>query len=143
MAEAIQSLHMDRMREIERADFQNVVGKANEFIAGLPVSGDFAERWLIAESALDPVLNEAWQRRYDNPQAQFRAERQVEKALHRMRKAAASMPDKDITEDVRSVAWAVRGGIKQAPEAPPKNYAKMTNPEFRKELEDLGITPTI
>ena len=143
MDDAIQLLAQDRIRQQEQADFENVVKKADDFLAGLPVPPDFAKRWLLAEAQLDPVLNEAWQRRYESPEKQYRAERQVEKALHRMRNAAAAIPDKEITEDVRSVAWAVRGGTRQAPEAPPKNYAKMSNSEFRKELEDMGITPSI
>ena len=144
MADAIQMLAQDRIQQQEKADFENVVKRANnEYLAGLPVPADFAERWLLAEAQLDPVLNEAWQRRYESPEKQYRAERQVEKALHRMRNAAAAIPDKEITEDVRSVAWAVRGGSRQATEAPPKNYANMSNPEFRKELEDMGITPSI
>src|SRR5262249_15831242 len=80
--------------ERDKSDFDRVVGIANkEYLSGLNLPDDYAERWLKAEVLSNPQLAEAFDGRYQSPAHERQAEHILRKAFSRMREQATRLPD--------------------------------------------------
>jgi hypothetical protein len=124
-----------------QADFEKIVSKFDKEARerGYPISEDYTRRWLIAEAQLNPHVAEAFDRRYESPDNQRRAERMVKKAQERFLAAARKEPDPDATTIKADVAWAMRGATSKAPPEKAPRYGDMTDSEFRAELKKHGL----
>jgi len=143
---ALQSFIAERQLERDKSDFQKIVDHANtQYLADMAHLPDgYAKRWLESEAINNPQLREAFDRRHDDPQSRFRAERVVKKTLERMQREAKSAPDPQATEDVAAVTAAVRGTMNKAPPSRPVQYGNMSNREFRQHVKEThGYDPGI
>jgi hypothetical protein len=121
-----------------KADFDRIVGRANEMLSDHPnIPPDFAQRWLISESLMNPELRAAFDHAYDSAQARSVAEATVKKVLHRLRKEVAAQPDPNATEDVAAVTAAVRGTGGRVPEGKAPDFSRMSNNEFERKRKEL------
>ena len=121
----------------ERADFEEVLSEANDYLEGLPVAEDFAKRWLLAEVQLNPMLKEAWEYRRASPEHQAHAVKVIRRMFKDMRRSAEHTPDPVATEDRAAVTAAVRGASQMAPPAKAPNYSKMSSNELNAEWDRL------
>jgi hypothetical protein len=127
----------------EKADFEEVMSEALDYLEGMPVAEDFAKRWFLSEYQLNPMLKEAWDHRRDSGQHQAHAVSVVRRMLKQMHKSAANTPDPHASEDRALVNAAMRSASRVAPAETGESYAKrvsrMSNAEFEAEREKLGI----
>lgn len=127
----------------EKADFEEVMSEASDYLEGMPVAEDFAKRWFLSEYQLNPMLKEAWDHRRDSGQHQAHAVSVVRRMLKQMHKSAANTPDPHASEDRALVNAAMRGASRVAPAESGESYAKrvsrMSSAEFQAEREKLGI----
>jgi hypothetical protein len=81
----------------------------------------------------------AWRHRRDSQAAHENFNRLVTGTVRRMEKEARAIPiyDRDATHDREAVTAAVRGASKQAPEAKPPDYSRMSPAEFAAEKDRL------
>lgn len=135
--------HQQQKIQQEKADFEEVMSEASDYLEGMPVAEDFAKRWFLAEYQLNPMLKEAWDHRRDSGQHQAHAVSVIRRMLKQMHKSAASTPDAHATEDRALVNAAMRSASRVAPAESGESYAKrvsrMSNAEFEAEREKLGI----
>jgi hypothetical protein len=121
---------------------ESIVAKAGRELAdaGVPRSDEYVRRWLIAEANMNNELRAAFYQRYENPDQYAHAEKQIRKAVDRLRQAARREPDPAATADRELVAAAVRGASRAVPPpAPPPRYGDMTDAEFKAELKKHGV----
>ena len=125
----------------DQNDFSQVVSDADRMLreAGAVVGDDFAKRWLIAESKLNPALTAAFDNRYASKDHLRQANRQVKKSKDKLLKAAKAMPDRQATEDRMAIAAAVRGTSTKIPEKGPVRYGDVNDAEFAKEKAKFGL----
>lgn len=125
----------------DQNDFSQVVSDADRMLreAGAVVGDDFAKRWLIAESKLNPALTAAFDNRYASKDHLRQANRQVKKSMDKLLKAAKAMPDRQATEDRMAIAAAVRGTSTKIPEKGPVRYGDVNDAEFAKEKAKFGL----
>lgn len=133
----VQQINAERWHAREQADFGTLVTEAKQVIDDFAhIPEDFAQRYLIAESALNPDLKDAFDHRNDSAQARHHFNNVKETTLRAIRKAAASALDPEATEDRNMVVAAVRGATSRAPEDAPPNYSGQSNAEFRKTVKE-------
>ncbi|MFY9881131.1 MAG: hypothetical protein WBE94_12665 [Pseudolabrys sp.] len=120
------AIHQEQAQMRDQSDFSQVVNDADKMLreAGAVVGEDFAKRWLIAESKLNPALTAAFDNRYASKDHLRQANRQVKKSMDKMLKAAKAMPDPQATEDRWAVAAAVRGTSSRVPERPTTKFSE-------------------
>ncbi|MGC1761783.1 MAG: hypothetical protein WA769_02270, partial [Pseudolabrys sp.] len=120
------AIHQEQAQMRDQSDFSQVVNDADKMLreAGAVVGEDFAKRWLIAESKLNPALTAAFDNRYASKDHLRQANRQVKKSMDKMLKAAKAMPDPQATEDRWAVAAAVRGTSSRVPERPTNKFSE-------------------
>ena len=87
----------------------------------------------------DPALARAWTASANDPKARATLIKKVGEALG-SKFAKARGVDEQATADREAVAASVRGSSTKAPEGRAPDYAKLSDNEFRKECEKLGIT---
>jgi hypothetical protein len=137
----VKAMYQNQVVQQDQSDFENIVGRASKMLreAELPVSDDFARRWLIAEARLEPGLADAFERRNHSAEHQRRFQRLEKKAMERLLSAARLEPDQQATADRAAVIAAVRGTAKYMSEAPPVRYGDLNDAEFRAELKKHGL----
>lgn len=95
--------------------------------------------WLDGQAKRNPGLQNAWANRHQNPKG---FKKVVDVLARDFQKKFAKMPDRGATEDREMVAAAVRGASTKAPEGKAPNYAKLSNADFAKSIEDeYGFRP--
>jgi hypothetical protein len=134
--------HQEHLKQQETADFQKIVGLANDHLEGLPIPEDFANRYLAAEYQFNPGLKEAWDHRRDSPGHDDYATRVIKRVFKQMRKSASRIPDLQATEDRAAVTAAVRGSSNQAPPSDTaadyrRRVNNMSDAEFRKHADEV------
>jgi hypothetical protein len=138
----VQNLAQRQRFTQDKQDFESIVAKAGRELAdaGVPRSDEYVRRWLIAEANMNNELRAAFYQRYENPDQYAHAEKQIRKAVDRLRQAARREPDPAATADRELVAAAVRGASRAVPPpAPPPRYGDMTDAEFKAELKKHGV----
>ncbi|QWG16120.1 hypothetical protein KMZ68_13810 [Bradyrhizobium sediminis] len=133
----LQHQYQQQLQQQETADFDMIVGLANDHLEGLPVPDDFAKRYLAAEYQMNPELKKAWDERRASPDHDEYATRVIKRVLKQMHKSASRIPDLQATEDRAAVTAAVRGASRAAPEPARPNYNRMTDNEFSAEKDRL------
>ena len=120
------AIHQEQAQMRDQSDFSQVVNDADKMLreAGAVVGEDFAKRWLIAESKLNPALTAAFDNRYASKDHLRQANKKVKKSMDKMLKAAKAMPDPQATEDRWAVAAAVRGTSSRVPERPTNKFSE-------------------
>jgi ElaB/YqjD/DUF883 family membrane-anchored ribosome-binding protein len=135
------AIYQEQAQIRDQSDFSQVVNDADQMLrsAGIAVGDDFAKRWLIAESKLNPALTTAFDNRYQSKEHLRAANRQVKKSFDKLLKAAKAAPDPQATEDRWAVAAAVRGTSTKIPERGPVKYGDLNDAEFAAEKKKLGL----
>lgn len=137
-------IEAQRAAEQDRAEAEAVFARGAEVMAEAGAShlpADYAKVWLLNEAATNPALGSAWERRHESPEAARAAERAVDKALTRLHRHLASLPEPSLTADRALVSAAVRGASGQPPPERPPNYAHMTDADFNAATAKFGIKP--
>jgi hypothetical protein len=135
-------LYQDRQLQQARADFSNIVTRGEKALkeAGVPVSEEFVQRWLISEAQTNPQLRDAFDKRYASPENQRRAEKLIKQSMQNLVTSARREPDPDATADRNAVAAAVRGAsTNKIQERPAPRYGDMTDGDFAAEKKRLGL----
>lgn len=109
----------------------------NKIIGESGIDYDVAYGYLLAKANSDSAIDEAYKNSLSNP-------KEWEKVLSNLSgELKEKFPDIDrkATEDTEEMVAAVTGS-KQSTKAPDEspNYSGMSNQEFQKELDKLGIT---
>ena len=131
--QTVQELMAREQHRQNVADFNGVISKAENLLKQyeIPVGKDFVERYLRAESTLDPALTKAWDERHLSPEHARQYARHEKKALERLIVTARREPDPDLTADRWAVAAAIRGSAHGPPEERPVDVTTLSEPEFR------------
>ena len=99
------------------------------------------EAWIDGRARRDPRLQQAWLQRKSNPAAFERIAGELGKQFT---KKFGKLPDKNATEDREVVAAAVRGASTKAPAEQPPNFSRMSNSEYRKDVQErYGFDPGV
>jgi len=123
---------------LDRQAFDSAVGAIEKRLDAqeLIVPTGYVETALKAE-AHDPAVVQAFDNRGQDPKTFARTMRKLQDKIVA---AAKAMPDREVTADKMAVAAAMRGAsTNRMPEAPKPNYGKMTDAEFSKAKQDLGL----
>jgi hypothetical protein len=124
------------------SDFNGVISKAENLLKeyGVPVSDGYVERYLRAESQLDPALSKAWDERHLSPEHARQYARHEKRALERLVATAKREPNPEATEDRWAVTAAIRGGSQgRPPEEKPVNLGDLNDSEFKNLLRKHGV----
>jgi hypothetical protein len=129
-----------RQQEQHEADLKTTISQVRGDMDSKFFDDKFVTAFIDKEARDNLKLQEIWQDRFNNPRALATA---VNKLAKDFQKTYSRMPDPDVTEDRAMVAQAIRGAAGPAQVEPPRDHARMSNKDFREELQSLGIQSNV
>jgi hypothetical protein len=99
------------------------------------------QAWLDTQVRQDETLKNTWLNRAQDPRMWQAAERNLKAQFHK--EFSRQVFDTEATEDRALVASAIRGAAGPAQVEPSRDYARMSNKDFREELQSLGIQSNV
>jgi hypothetical protein len=129
-----------RQQEQHEADLKITIAQVRGDMDSKFFDDKFVTAFIDKEARDNLKLQEIWQNRFNNPRVLATAVNQLAKDFQ---KTYSRMPDPDVTEDRLMVAQAIRGASAPAQTEAPKNYSRMSNKDFRDELQSLGIQSNV
>ncbi|MDH4983270.1 hypothetical protein [Hyphomicrobium sp. D-2] len=139
----------ERLIAREKRDADGMYSEANAIAGDYPeLAADSGTVWLRNEYAINPDLQNAWDRRYDSQDAMKHARRVVNEALQRFadhaQREANRIRSIPVNEDREAVSASVRGASKEPPPARQPNINFMSDAEFQAwTKKQYGYTPRI
>jgi hypothetical protein len=126
--------------EATRKDFDEAVAAVK---GETTIGNEFVKVWLDLQARRDPNVTNAWLNRKADPATYNREVGKLARKFHA--EIASQMLDASATADRQLVTAAVRGATtSERPSAPPTNYKKMSDAEFRQHVRDeYGFTPSV
>ena len=137
-----QGVEEERVARREHEDREEAFAQAQKSLEGIDhLPDDFARRWLIAEASLDAELHHDWHHRHESPDDMRRCQSTLRRTLNKLREEAKRMPDPDATADRAAVAASIMkdGRSSVAIQKPPPDLSRMSDQEFAKYKEGLGL----
>ena len=137
-----EGIEEERIARREHEDREEAFAQAKKSLEGLDhLPDDFARRWLIAEASLDAELHHDWHHRHESPDDMLRCQNTLRRTLNKLREEAKRMPDPEATADRAAVAASIMkdGRSTVAIEKPPPDLSRMSDQEFQKFKEGLGL----
>ena len=132
----------ERVARREHEDREEAFAQAQTYLEGLDhLPEDYGRRWLIAQASLDPELHHDWHNRYESADDMRRCQNTLRRTLRKLREEAKRMPDPEASADRNAVAASIMksGRSSVATEKPPPDLSRMSDQEFQKFKEGLGL----
>ena len=137
-----QGVEEERIARREHEDREEAFAQAKKYLEGIDhLPEDYGRRWLIAQASLDPELYHDWHNRYASADDLRRCQNTLRRTLNKLREEAKRMPDPEATADRAAVAASIMkdGRSSVAIEKPPPDLSRMSDQEFQKFKEGLGL----
>ena len=132
----------ERIARREHEDREEAFAQAQTYLEGIDhLPEDYGRRWLIAQASLDAELHHDWHNRHESDDAMRRCQSTLRRTFNKLREEAKRMPDPEVTADRAVVAASIMkdGRSSVAIEKPPPDLSRMSDQEFQKFKEDLGL----
>ena len=137
-----EGIEEERVARREHEDREEAFAQAQKYLEGIDhLPKDYGRRWLIAQASLDPELQRDWHNRYESADDMRRCQNTLRRTLNKLREEAKRMPDPEATADRNAVAASIMkdGRSSVAIEKPPPDLSRMSDQEFQKFKEGLGL----
>ena len=132
----------ERIARREHEDREEAFAQAQTYLEGIDhLPEDYGRRWLIAQASLDAELNHDWHNRHESDDAMRRCQSTLRRTFNKLREEAKRMPDPEATADRAAVAASIMkdGRSSVAIEKPPPDLSRMSDQEFAKYKETIGL----
>ena len=137
-----EGIEEERIARREHEDREAAFAQAQKSLEGIDhLPEDYGRRWLIAQASLDPELHHDWHNRHESEDAMRRCQSTLRRTLNKLREEAKRMPDPEATADRAAVAASIMkdGRSSVAIEKPPPDLSRMSDQEFAKYKETIGL----
>jgi hypothetical protein len=135
-----QKINTIKQHEYER-DLNATIANVRGSLDKNQIRDAHVQAWLDTQVRQDETLKNTWLNRAQDPRMWQAAERNLKSQFHK--EFSRQVFDTEATEDRALVASAIRGASGPAQVEPPKNYSRMSNKDFRDELQSLGIQSNV